>query len=86
MFWYTIYSYRSLNKSFVATGLDIPSAFAMLAGLLLARSDGLLHALGGARRVGLHLGKVSSRRLVGDDHVVELVLGDDVDGVCVCRP
>jgi hypothetical protein len=57
----------------------------MLPDLLLARCDGLLHALGGARSVGLHLGKVSSRRLLGDNHVVELVLGDDVDGVRVCE-
>lgn len=59
----------------------------VLSGLLLARCNGLLHALGGARGVwlGLHLDDGSLYGLVRDNDVLELVLGDDVDGVRVCR-
>lgn len=51
--------------------------------LLLPRRDSLFYTLGGAW-LWLHLDKGSLYGLVGYDNIVELILGDDVDGIGVC--
>lgn len=51
-------------------------AFAFIVGLLLLRGHSLLHALGGT---GLR--SLSAYGLFGHHDIIELVLGNDVDGV-----
>jgi hypothetical protein len=58
-----------------------PCASAARHALFLAIRHGLPHGIGCARCVG---GLPSGHGLGGDYDVFELVLGDDVDGVCVC--
>jgi hypothetical protein len=56
-----------------------PRPFSVCLFLMPPRGYGLLYALSGA---GLLYGSLEG--LLGHDDIVELVLGDDVDCVCIC--
>ena len=63
-----------------ALGGPVPSHNRAQQPLLLLCCHGLLDTLS---RAGL--GRLFPYGLVGDDDIVEFVLGDDIDGICVCR-